>query len=237
MDISGCSLRQEGTDIIVPDLRAKKVIAFFTTKHVGAEKGTIARVSMIPEEQIYLPVQKHTSAVQILRSDREEQVADAVVTAQRNVLLGVRVSDCVPILLYDPSRGVCGAVHAGWRGTADGILMKTIRTMEEEFDAQPADISIAIGPAIRWCCYKVGDDVSHAVVDATGEGKYQLWRNGSLCLDLPAANRIQAVRCGVPERNVWMSPECTHCSPGRFHSYRYEKRRGGSQGGFIGMIE
>jgi len=43
---------------------------------------------------------------------------DAVLTASKRVVIGIKTADCVPILLADRVRQVIGAVHAGWRGTA-----------------------------------------------------------------------------------------------------------------------
>ncbi len=223
--------------IVRPDtMRGRKVTAFFTTKKTGADSARIASVAGIGEDDIYMPRQRHTDGIQILRHDRARKVADAVITRKRNVLIGVAVADCVPILLYDSGRGICGSVHAGWRGTAKGILRKTVERFCKDFYADPRDIVVAIGPAIRWCCYCVGSDVLHAVMVETGEGDYYERRDGKICLDLPSANRQQAVHSGVPERNIWVSDECTYCSPDRYYSYRYARGPTGRQGGFIGVF-
>ena len=108
----------------------------------------------------------------VLDSDLSPRIADAVITNNKGILLGVQVADCVPVLLYDVKRNVIGVVHAGWRGTAVSILKKTIETMRERFSSFPDDIKIAIGPSIRWCCYHVGYDVLESVEKATGSGEY-----------------------------------------------------------------
>ena len=58
-----------------------------------------------------------------------------MLTDQADTLLTVQTADCVPVLLMDASRGVIGAVHAGWRGTVHGIVTKSVRDMVERFDA------------------------------------------------------------------------------------------------------
>ena len=69
---------------------------------------------------------------------------DALVTDSAGTALGVRVADCVPILLADPGAKVIAAVHAGWRGTALGIAAKTVQAMERTYGCKPENISAAI---------------------------------------------------------------------------------------------
>lgn len=228
---------RKGRFIAPPLFERKRVKAFFTTKHVGTDLAEIARYINSPVKKIHMPVQRHTSRVHFLRKNDQVKVADAVVTKERNVLLGVKVADCVPVLLYDRSSEACGAVHAGWRGTADGILARTLELMYDRCCSKPEDIVISIGPSIRWCCYSVGPEVLQAVAQATGPGEYSIRKDDQLCLDLPSANRVQAIRAGVPESNIWLSDECTYCYHERFFSYRFSKRVFGNQAGFIGVSD
>ena len=222
--------------LIFPDIFGSHVKAFFTGKSPGTDIEKIARAASIDKQKIYLPIQKHTDKVLVLDSDLSPRIADAVITNNKGILLGVQVADCVPVLLYDVKRNVIGVVHAGWRGTAASILKKTIETMRERFSSFPDDIKIAIGPSIRWCCYHVGYDVLESVEKATGNGEYHINRGGAYCLDLASANKYQAVSAGVPKENIWMSDECTYCHPDKFYSYRYAKGTTGRQGGFIGIL-
>lgn len=179
-------------------------------------------------------MQRHTADVVEIDNVLTPLVADAVITEREGILLGVAVADCVPILVYARKRRLIAAVHAGWRGTAAGIMKATLKKMLTRSEAE--DIRIAIGPAIRRCCYHVGDDVLEAVIKETGQGDYHMESEGAKRLDLPSANRQQAVFMGIPPENIWMSDECTCCYPERFHSYRYSKNFAGRQGGFIRMI-
>jgi YfiH family protein len=222
--------------LIKPEIFNGKVKAFFTRKSPGADIGKISNLLSISEKDIYLPVQKHTDQVLVLRSDLAPVTADAVVTQRRGILLGVTVADCVPILLYDRRKSAVGAVHAGWRGTASQIMKKTVRIMVELFDSAPGDIIVAIGPSIRWQCYDVGVEVKEAVCEATGEGKYCMSNKGKCFIDLSSANRTQALSSGIPAGNIWSSGECTRCNPDAFYSYRYSRRYAGGQGGFIGVF-
>src|SRR5208283_2572572 len=109
------------SDTVVPDIfKSRAVRGVFTTKAVNGDIKAISKIVNVPLTHIYLPIQEHTDRVMVLDYDLQPQIADAVITRRRGVLMGVQVADCVPILLYDEKKGAIGAVHAGWKGTAGG---------------------------------------------------------------------------------------------------------------------
>lgn len=222
--------------LIFPENLKGNVTAFFTGKSPGADREDIGRILKVGIGAFFLPIQKHTDRVIVLESFREPAIADAVITRQEGVLVGVQVADCVPVLLYDRRKEVIGAVHAGWRGTSAGILKNALAAMMDRFRCDAGDVLVAIGPSIRACSYEVGYDVVRAVRHATGEGDYVLLKGERYSIDLAAANRYQAIAMGVPEASVWVSGECTFCNPDKFFSYRYAKGSTGRQGGFIGKM-
>ena len=89
--------------------------------------------------------------------------ADAMVTKQPGIALGVITADCAPILLADREAGVVGAAHAGWRGAVAGVIEATVSAMIE-LGADAGRITAAIGPCIAQSSYEVGTDVHQAVV-------------------------------------------------------------------------
>jgi YfiH family protein len=220
-------------EIIIPEIFLRqKVRAFFTTKAFNADY----ILNAIPEaETFYMPVQKHTDKVLVLEYDLEPKIADAVITNRQGLAIGIQTADCVPLLLFDPVRKVAGAVHAGWRGTALGILIKTIGTFTERFRSEPDKIMIAIGPCIKGGCYGVGAEVVDAVTKVTGKGNYVSKQGGRQCIDLAGANKLQAISRGILPDNIWTSADCTHCLPAKYFSYRYSKGAGGRQYAFIAL--
>jgi len=158
---------------------------------------------------------------------------DALISDLPGILLMGRYADCVPILLFDPLRAAVGLAHAGWRGTVQGIVAKTVRAMASSYGSQPADLRAVIGPSIGPCCFEVGesvrDEFRQAFSDAQGEivdadGRYvNLWR----------ANAIQLERCGV--RAIDVAGLCTSCHVDRFYSHRREKGRTGRFAVAIGL--
>lgn len=83
--------------------------------------------------------------------------ADALVTAERGIGLGILTADCVPVLFADKKERIIGAAHAGWRGALGGILESVIDEMKN-MGAKAENIQAAIGPCIGPNSYEVKDD-------------------------------------------------------------------------------
>ena len=98
------------------------------------------------------PHQTHSANVAVIdRPDysREElEGVDALVTNLKNVAIGVRTADCIPVLLYDPVSRCVGAAHSGWRGTINKIAAQTVLAMIKNYGAKPSDMRAVIGPGI-----------------------------------------------------------------------------------------
>ncbi len=222
--------------VLPPNLSMQGLNAFFTTKDTAfADLSELLERELNVKADIFMPIQKHTNTVHLLEKDHEPVTADAVITSEKNVLIGIKVADCVPILLYDKARGVIAAVHAGWRGTAGGILINTLEAMSEAFGSMPGDILAAVGPSIKGCSYEVDEEVKSLVMKTSGDGGYFKKAGDKYLLDLPLANKVQAMSAGMSEDNIWLSDECTFCSPHKYHSYRRSASDEGRQGGFIVM--
>lgn len=203
--------------------------------------------------------QFHSDVVHVFETAAAEPCrGDASVTDQPGLLLGVQTADCVPILLVDPRKRAVAAVHAGWRGTLQRIVMKAIGKMQMEFATKPVDLLAALGPAIGGCCYEVGTEVSSAYLtqfpDAaewfdeprTGDEPNPLqWLTmmppghqppaKNVYLDLRKANRAQLLDAGLSEKNIFVSDLCTPCRRDLFFSYRKEGARSGRLLSVIGI--
>jgi YfiH family protein len=161
----------------------------------------------------------------VTRTERGTKIdgADALVTADRGVVLAIHAADCVPILLWDPRRGAVGAVHAGWRGTAAGVAAAAVETMIKTFGTDPRDLRVGMGPAIGPCHYEVDDPVASAfALWSWSEAVLLSGDPGRWHLDLVDANRRMLEALGVPPGQIWVSGLCTACHPDRFFSYRRE---------------
>jgi YfiH family protein len=150
---------------------------------------------------------------------------DALITDRPGIALSIRTADCFPILLADPEHRAAAAIHAGWRGTDQGIVCRTLDAMCSYFGTSPAQIAAAIGPGIGACCYEVGEDVAR---------RFGLARAGRI--DLAAINREQLIRAGVPASRIDTLGLCTSCESARFHSYRRDHEKAGRMISFIRIL-
>ena len=177
---------------------------------------------------------------------------DGLITSKPGILLGIKIADCLPVLLADPEQRAIGAFHAGWRGTARRIVEKGVGEMRKHFASDPAKLLAAIGPGIGSCCYEIGNEVEREfesqfaywqelfedVVDsrslharypllflnqrAPGHGDAALSRH----LNLVKANLLQLRDAGLAEENISNLGLCTSCRTDLFFSYRKEQVTG-----------
>ncbi len=86
--------------------------------------------------------------------DRNFDSADALITNEKDLPLFVFSADCGILLLADPDHHAVGAIHAGWRGCAGGIVEKAVQAMQRDFRTDPARLLAAPGPRTGQCCQK-----------------------------------------------------------------------------------
>ena len=166
-------------------------------------------------------------------------VGDGLMTAVPGIALIVFCSDCIPVLLYDPKRRVIAALHAGWRGTAAGIVTKAVTQMTQTYGSNPADILAAIGPGIDQCCFETHEDVPNAVTaNLAGNGLpfIQLKENGKFSVDLKGLNARRLELAGLTPDHIDLCRECTHCHPDRFWSHRRLGTQRGSMAAAIQLL-
>ncbi|HYK91650.1 MAG TPA: peptidoglycan editing factor PgeF [Acidobacteriota bacterium] len=155
---------------------------------------------------------------------------DALATDLTGPVLAVQTADCYPILIADSRTRAVASVHAGWKGTLARLVRKTVAGMKEAFHCDPADLVVAVGPAIRRCCFEVGAEV----VDLFREqypgfplAVERVHKPGKYLLDLRAALNVQFEEAGIPFGNIHDLGACTRCRADEFFSYRAEGERSG----------
>ena len=134
--------------------------------------------------------------------------ADGHTTRERGVALAVTIADCTPVFLAHPS-GAFALLHAGWRGTAAGILEVGIAALAG-LGAPPDELAVHLGPAICGECYEVGPEVVQAVTGAPAGAPQRL--------DVRAVLAERARAAGVEA--VTASALCTRCDGDRLYSHR-----------------
>jgi len=154
--------------------------------------------------------------------------ADAAITRTADVVLAIRVADCLPALFAAADGSVLGAAHAGWRGLAAGVLENTVAAM----NCPPAGIVAWLGPCIGAPAYEVGDDVRDAFLrhDARAAAAFARGRPGKWHADLCALATRRLAGAGVT--SVHGAALCTASDPARFFSFR----RDGSTGRMAAFV-
>jgi purine-nucleoside/S-methyl-5'-thioadenosine phosphorylase / adenosine deaminase len=133
--------------------------------------------------------------------------ADVLVTATAGVTLVILVADCVPLALVDPVARVLAVVHAGWRGTAAGVVGAALDVMAER-GAEAARVRAWVGPAVAAESYQVTDVVRDGLAGAVtpaalDDGVARPDGPGHWLVDLAAANRQQLRARGVPVGQIY----------------------------------
>lgn len=184
----------------------------------------------IEQAHLIVPHQTHKTVTRIideafLALPAEEQKAelegvDAVSTNLKGTCVCVSTADCIPILLYDDEGGVISAVHAGWRGTVARIVEENIKVLIDTYGIKAENLHAIIGPGISLDAFEVGDEVYEAFRKSGFEMKkiakmYEKWH-----IDLPLCNKLQLMKMGVKEENIFMSGICTFNNSEEFFSAR-----------------
>ena len=192
--------------------------------------------------------QMHGTDVRVVRDATEARppehaigetiYCDAVISNAPQVLAAVKTADCVPILIGDPKTGSFAAVHAGWRGTYAGIALYALERLTNDYQAQPENCRVAIGPAAAACCYEVGSEVVGGFKERfpTAENLFTPTRDGHARIDLLKANTDQLIAAGVKDERIHTAPLCTMCRTDLFFSYRREKQMYGKIGRLMAVV-
>lgn len=155
---------------------------------------------------------------------------DAVISDVKNACIGISTADCIPVLVHDREHQAAAAIHAGWRGTVQRIVEKTVRMMRQTFGTDPTQCRAVIGPGISQQSFEVGWEVHEAFSQAgfpmqditivlpanDGKGKKPH-------LDLKEINRLQLMEAGLQPQNIEVNPIDTF-TDSRFFSARREQR-------------
>lgn len=170
------------------------------------------------------------SFIQLSEEEQEQRMsnADALITSQPAIAIAISTADCVPVVIIDKKNKRTAAIHAGWRGIAAEIIIKTLDKMQT-LQPMDRDQTIAIiGPCIGANSFEVDYDVWEqiagvftnptSILKEKNDKKYKV--------DLRRAAEIQSNRyCG----EIIISQEDTKTS----NNYYSARRDGFATGRFL----
>jgi polyphenol oxidase len=205
--------------------------------HVEENRRRVAEAVGYPDARLFELSQVHGRVVQRVRPDADpaalrREEGDGLV-AQLGAAVGVRSADCVPVLLADPDSRCVAALHAGWRGTALGIVQEGVRALVELSGTPPARLLAAIFPHIRVCCFEVSAEVAATLLEASPDRAvvHHAPRPSDLSakphVSLAAILHAQLMAAGLATGRIDDVPGCTRCEGERFFSYRRDGQASG----------
>ena len=169
---------------------------------------------------------------------------DALITDVKGLCVGVSTADCIPVLLYDEVHHAMAAIHAGWRGTLERIVHKTVQEMAFAYKTEPKDLKAVIGPGISLDNFEVGDEVyeafqqaafpmdkiaeqrPNAAFNSDPAERDRLAAEGNIeqplkwHINLPLCNVLILQHVGVKEENILQTNICTYAHSDEYFSAR-----------------
>jgi len=174
-------------------------------------------------ERLITPRQAHTSEVAVVRAPwpaDQPPEADAIVTGEHGLAVGVLAADCAPVLFADAEARVVGAAHAGWRGALGGVLEATVREMAA-LGAKRERICAAVGPTISAESYEVGGEFMASLLAQAPDNEalfHTPLGKTRVHFDLPGFVRRRLSEAGI--EHVADIALCTYQNESLLFSYR-----------------
>ncbi|MDU4889112.1 MAG: peptidoglycan editing factor PgeF [Clostridium sp.] len=168
--------------------------------------------------------------------DGEKEITDldgdGVITNNKKSLIGVFTADCVPVIIVDEAIGAMAAIHSGWKGTLNNIVLNGIKEMMKIYGSKPENMKAFIGPHNKVCCYEVSEDLIELFKQCEifkGENI-----NEGRNLNLQRCVEIELVKAGIIQENIIAVNLCTYCSEEtKLFSYRKEEESKGRLFSFV----
>ncbi|UUM30106.1 peptidoglycan editing factor PgeF [Vibrio japonicus] len=241
-------------EMIIPNWPApNKVKAFASTRvggfsrapyhglnlgdHVGDDAATVDKNrqwlfehSDMPSKPVWLNQTHSTVVLELSEPTMNVLDADGLFTSSANVVCSAMTADCLPVLLTNTRGTQVAAVHAGWRGLANGIVEQAVAKFE-------GDVMAWIGPAIGAEAFEVGQDVVDAFTRFESQATNafspkQVQGKWLANMNMLVTQRLN--KAGVNQ--VYYSDLCTVEDKERFYSYRRDGITG-RQASFIWIEE
>ncbi|OGB97198.1 hypothetical protein A3F06_02300 [candidate division TM6 bacterium RIFCSPHIGHO2_12_FULL_36_22] len=202
---------------------------FFGDKTTAIDPSDIRhKTFQFKNQPTILQHQIHSAQGQQILSNNKAQPClsidgDYLITQEKLLNIAVLTADCLPIIFYDNKSDACGIAHAGWRGTTQEIVLKTICHMQQAFDTKINNLSIWFGPAAQICCYEVQENFIQNLPHPTITSQVLRKEKLQYYFDVSLYNIALLQSIGIPKEHINLSHNlCTICNL-KFCSYRRDK--------------
>ena len=188
-------------------------------ENVMTNRHNLQKTLALPNQPIWLE-QTHSNHC-ITAEETSLRIADAVITRDKNISLAIMTADCLPILLCNNTGTEIAAIHAGWRGLAEGIIENTLQKMQ----SPPESLLAWTGPAICPNCFEIGEEVKQCFIQKYPYSQPAFHhKNNQLYGDLPKLAEMILYKEGV--RAIDHADACTVERNKQFYSYRRGSQTG-----------
>ena len=200
----------------------------WTGRQAQTENDALETLLALPTAPLWV-TQKHTAIAIEATPENKEHIADATFTSQPNRVCVVLTADCLPLLICDQEGTQVAAIHAGWRGLANGVIEATVQALQ-----QPAhNLLVWLGPAIGPQKFEVGRDVYDLFTQTHPESMtaFTPHQEEKWLADLYKLARIRLQKQGISR--IYGGNFCTYTQEDLFFSYRRDKGNTGRMASLI----
>lgn len=204
---------------------------------IGVDYKNVVFSNQIHQDKIYKVTKKDIGKGLLKESDIKGY--DALITNEKDIVLVTFYADCVSIFIVDPINKAIGMAHSGWRGTVKEIGAKTIKEMTKEYNSNPKDLIVGIGPSIEKCCFQVGGEVVEEFKKDLPFSENYIFNDSvkdKFKIDLQGIIKQTIINSGVLENNIEVSRLCTMCNSNMFFSHRVMGNERGSLAAIISLV-
>jgi len=214
---------------------------FYGRPGAAKSRKKLCEALALPPQRLTVGEQVHSATVAVveekhagrggLKPSLRIPKTDGLTTGVPDTPLAVMTADCVPVIIIDPARRAAAAVHAGWRGSAAGILQNAAAAMRSSFGSSPRNLVAFIGPHIGPCCYVIGPDVAEKISEPSALSHSEK----GIYLNLARWNASILHSAGLLSKNIHATDLCTSCRTELFYSYRADKKNIGSNASLVSI--
>lgn len=210
--------------------------SFNLAEHVGDESNYVQKnrqklTNCLPSSPIWLN-QVHSDRIIEAKTTALGCDADGSYTSQSNVVSVVMTADCLPVLITNRQGSAVAAVHAGWRGLANGIIEQGVKDIIAASQCKANDIRVWLGPAIGAAAFEVGDEVKQVFLqqvalteqNAVSACFIASQNQHKWLADIYQLARLRLASIGV--ENCSGGTYCTYENAELFYSYRRDGQTG-----------
>lgn len=203
----------------------------------------------IDSQNVYKATQAHTDNILLLNDENKEAYKfavgkkinenyDAYIVNRKNIATLVTTADCNPIIIFDPKKNVVANIHSGWKGTTKKIYLKACKKMIKEFDCNPIDLIVCIGPSIRKCCFSSKEKEFKSIFTNIwkNEDKYITYEKDRDRFHIDLIYLIKKDLESIGIKNIVVADICTVCNNDDFFSYRVARKNNQSGYGLMATI-